>query len=103
MSHEIVGEGPASRSWWRLCCCLWGCPPPAPDPCCVAVPRAPWGVMVLSVWREGGGSLNSLGVKVLCPRVGLVLIFMILIYTAPTVGANASCIAMYIVHIQGCK
>lgn len=52
--------------------------------------------------REGG-SLNSLGVKVLCPRVGLVLIFMILIYTAPTVGANASCIAMYIVHIQGCK
>lgn len=79
---------------------------PALDPCCVEVPRAPWGLMVLSVWREGGregGSLNSLGVKILCPRVGLALIFMILIYTAPTVGANASCIAMYIVHIQGCK
>lgn len=27
---------------------------PALDPCCVEVPRAPWGLMVLSVWREGG-------------------------------------------------
>lgn len=39
-------------------------------------------------WRLGG--------KVLCPPVGLPLVFMILIYTVPTVEANASCIAMYI-------
>lgn len=64
---------------------------------------APWGLIVLSVCVCVGGSLNSLGVKVSCPRVGLALVFMILIYTVPTVGANASCIAVYIVHIQGCK
>lgn len=40
---------------------------------------------------------------VLCPQVGLILIFMILIYTVPTMEANASCIALYIVHIWGCK
>lgn len=40
---------------------------------------------------------------ILCPQVGLTLIVMILIYTVPTMEANSSCIALYIVHIWGCK
>lgn len=33
------------------------------------------------------------------PRVGLTLVFMTLIYTVPTVEANASRVAVYIVRL----
>ena len=59
----------------------------------------PWGSLGSPgpVSVEGGRKDPwRLGEKVLCPPVGLPLVFMILIYTVPTVEANASCIAMYI-------
>lgn len=55
-----------------LCLC------PLQQPCCVL------GWVPVSV-GAGGRSPESLGEKVLCSRVGLTLIFMILIYTALTV------------------
>lgn len=78
----------------RVSRCTWGWLPFCP------VPTPP---MRLSLGSPGPFSVEGgrkdpwrLGEKVLCPPVGLPLVFMILTYTVPTVEANASCIAMYI-------
>lgn len=101
MLHETVGEGPGPPVRCESLLLHMGCSPARPRTlrCDWLFPQGPGVSRSCGCGGRKEGSLESLGEKVLCPRVGLTLIFMLLIYTVPSVEANASCMAVYIVHL----